>query len=107
MSVLILTGCKKVDVPKDTPSCIKKEIRNIQSHNVRNPPASVWSYEYNGQAVYYIPSYCCDAMSQLFDNDCKQICSPDGGLTGAGDGKCPDFFSNRKSEKLIWQDDRE
>ncbi|MFH1004578.1 MAG: hypothetical protein V1781_03660 [Bacteroidota bacterium] len=106
ISVLTLTSCEKLDVPKETPACIKKEIRKIKSDKVRNPPASVWQYDYNGQTVYYIPPYCCDIPSQLFDNDCNQICSPDGGLSGAGDGKCPDFFSQRKNEKLIWQDDR-
>lgn len=102
--LLTLTNCKKL--PKGTPSCIKAKIREIQSDKVRNPPGSVWQYDYNGQTVYYIPPYCCDIPSQLFDNDCNQICSPDGGLTGTGDGKCPEFFSKRKNEKLIWQYDR-
>ena len=104
--VLTLTHCQKLDVPQDTPSCVKKEIRKIKSDGVRNPPAVVWQYEYNGSIVYYIPSYCCDVPSLLFDSDCNQICSPDGGITGRGDGKCADFFAKRKNEKLIWKDDR-
>ncbi len=104
--VLTLTNCQKLDVPKDTPSCVKKEIKKIKSKSVRNPPAVVWQYEYNDKIVYYIPSYCCDAQSQLFDSECNQICSPDGGITGKGDGKCADFFAKRKNELLIWKDDR-
>ncbi|MCX7715497.1 MAG: hypothetical protein N2171_07195 [Clostridia bacterium] len=41
-SVLTLTSCKKLDVPKDTPTCVKREITKIQSDKVRNPPASDW-----------------------------------------------------------------
>jgi hypothetical protein len=73
---------------------------------VRNPPGSIWRYEYNGKTVYYIPAYCCDMQSELFDGNCNKICSPDGGFTGKGDGKCSDFFTNRKNEKLIWKDER-
>lgn len=79
----------------------------METAPVRNPPGSVWQYEYKGQSVYYIPAYCCDIPSQLLDSNCNQICSPDGGYTGAGDGKCADFFELRKNEKLIWQDSRQ
>jgi hypothetical protein len=104
--VTTVSSCKTLDVPKGTQICIKLKIREIQLEKVRNPAASVWQYDYNGQTVYYIPPYCCDIPGQLFDVNCIQICSPDGGITGTGDGKCADFFSNRKNEKLIWQDDR-
>jgi hypothetical protein len=102
----ILASCEALDVPNDTPSCIKKKIREIQSNEVRNPPGSVWQYDYNGQKVYYIPPYCCDNPSQLFDKHCNLIGNPDGGLSGYGDGTMSDFFSKRKNEKLIWQDSR-
>lgn len=104
--VTTFSSCKVLNVPTDTPVCIKLKIREIQLEKVRNPAASVWQYDYNGQTVYYIPPYCCDIPSQLLDVNCIQICSPDGGIAGTGDGKCTDFFTNRKNEKLIWQDDR-
>lgn len=87
-------------------SCINDVISKIQSEAVRNPPAKVYSYQYNGQLVYFIPQYCCDIPSVLLDADCKVICSPDGGITGGGDGKCKDFFSKRTDEKLFWADAR-
>ena len=73
---------------------------------VANPPATVWQYEYKDQLVYFIPPQCCDVPSRLLDKNCNSVCSPDGGLTGKGDGKCPDFFEQRTNEKLIWRDDR-
>ena len=106
MMALLVNSCNKEKIAKDTPDCIKSEIAKIQSEEVRNPPASVWQYQYNGKTVYYIPSYCCDMFSQLFDDHCNLICSPDGGITGGGDGQCTDFFDRRKHEKLVWQDGR-
>jgi hypothetical protein len=101
--LLSLPQCRKEN---SVPSCIEKVINKIKSENVRNPPGSVWQYEYNDQTVYYIPPYCCDVPSQLFDENCNLICNPDGGFFGGGDGKCTDFFIKRKNGKLIWQDDR-
>jgi hypothetical protein len=31
------------------------------------------------------------------------ICSPTGGITGKGDGKCEDFSTKAKHIKLIWK----
>lgn len=107
LTILTVTSCKKLDVPAGTPSCIKKKIRKMENNEVRNPPGSVWQYNYNGETVYYIPSHCCDIPSELFDSKCNLICRPDGGITGAGDGQCPDFFSKLTNQKLIWQDDRQ
>ena len=103
---ILFSQCKHNDIPKDIPACVKNVIEKIKSQNVRNPPASVWQYDYDGKTVFYIPPYCCDELSRLIDTDCNPICSPDGGIGGAGDGKCPDFFSKRTNEKQIWQDSR-
>jgi hypothetical protein len=104
--ISVLSSCEKNGLSKDTSSCILQKISEIKAENVRNPAGSIWQYEYKGRTVYYIPAYCCDMQSELLDENCNLICSPDGGFTGKGDGKCTDFFSTRKNEKLIWQDDR-
>ena len=103
---LLLTGCTKNDVPKGTPDCITDRITQLESLSVSNPPAKIWQYTYNRQTVYYIPPKCCDIPSVLLNENCNTICSPDGGITGGGDGKCPDFFKTRTNEKLIWADPR-
>jgi hypothetical protein len=102
----VFTSCEKLDVPSDTPNCIKRKIKQIESDEVRNPPAKVYQYEYNVKIVYYFPAYCCDIPSELYDENCNLICCPDGGISGTGDNKCSDFFSKRTNEILIWQDDR-
>ena len=101
-----LFSCEKLDVSPGTPHCIIRKIKKIKSSEVRNPPAKVWQYEYKGELVYYIPAYCCDIPSELYDSDCNFICSPDGGITGNGDNKCPDFFNSRTKEVLVWEDSR-
>ena len=104
MSVEIVTSCQKQ--MDEVPTCIISKIKEIESQDVTNPPGSIWQYTYDGQIVYYIPPICCDIYSILLDSNCKTICSPDGGLIGKGDGKCPDFFTQRINEKLIWKDSR-
>lgn len=103
--ILQAQTCKK-DELKDVPSCILEKIEQLKKDDPANPPASVWQYEYKGQTVYYIPPRCCDIPSQLLDSNCNLVCSPDGGLTGKGDGKCTDFFEKRTRAKLIWKDKR-
>ena len=72
----------------------------IKSHAIQ------MEYEYQGNIVYYVPPQCCDQFSQLYDSNGKLICAPDGGFSGRGDGKCPDFSRVRKNKVLIWQDTR-
>ncbi|NJD59788.1 MAG: hypothetical protein C3F13_16795 [Anaerolineales bacterium] len=83
-----------------------KLIKQYQSDPVANPPLSIWLYDYNGQPVYFVPAHCCDIFSVVYDNNGSVLCAPDGGITGTGDGKCPDFYSVRTNEQLIWQDSR-
>jgi len=83
-----------------------KLIKQFQDEPVTNPPRSIYQYEYRHQLVYYVPALCCDFFSTLYSACGVELCAPDGGFAGWGDGRCPDFFSTRKNEKLIFQDDR-
>ncbi|QJX49191.1 hypothetical protein HMJ29_07090 [Hymenobacter taeanensis] len=64
------------------------------------------SYQYNGGLVYYETVGCCDQYTTLYSSAGKVLCHPDGGLTGRGDGQCPDFAKTRTEERLVWQDPR-
>lgn len=85
---------------------METKVKQIESEPVRNPAASVWQYEYNGQTVFYIPPYCCDMYGDLHNSNCEIICHPDGGITGSGDGRCKDFIVKKSNGKLVWQDNR-
>lgn len=105
-AILVLPGCKKANVSPVNTSCVNEIIVQMQAAAVTNPPASIWQYTYNGQKVYYIPAHCCDIPSTLLDINCNVMCSPDGGLSGKGDGRCPDFINTATGAKLIWKDPR-
>lgn len=63
----------------------------------------IWRYRFNGETVYYVPPRPYDFPSALYNSEGEIICSPDGGLTGGGDGKCPTFFEKRRGGTLIWK----
>jgi hypothetical protein len=109
LSFFILTSallaCNSPDLEKDAPSCIKKKIKEIQNEEVYNPPAEVWEWKVDGKTYYYFTSSCCDQYNYLYDEDCNQICAPDGGFTGNGDGTCPNF-NGTIQKSLVWRDNR-
>lgn len=106
VALILAGGCSKPQTSTQIPLCVQQKIKELQNEPVRSPATSVWEYEYKGQIVYYVPPHCCDFYGLLYDSDCNLICAPDGGLTGKGDGKCPDFDKFAKNPKLIWQDKR-
>jgi hypothetical protein len=79
---------------------------DLESQPVANPPAYIARYEYQGQVVYYLPPRCCDIPSTLYDAAGVILCHPDGGLSGIGDGRCPDFIAQRTKEQIVWRDGR-
>lgn len=67
-------------------------------------PVQIDEYIYNGKAVYLFTAPCCDQFNVLYNDSCKKICSPSGGITGKGDGKCDDFSKTARHVKLIWKE---
>ncbi len=107
LAVILLVGCDKPGaVETGLPKCVKDKIAELEKEPVTNPPSSIWQFEYNGKTVYYVPPYCCDFYGTVYDSDCRVICHPDGGITGQGDGQCPDFAKKATNKKLIWEDNR-
>lgn len=88
------------------PEFVQKMIARFQGGPPENPPRTVTRYDYKGQTVYYVSAPCCDFQTELYDTQGKLICAPDGGITGRGDGKCPDFNRVKKDPLVVWQDTR-
>lgn len=101
-----LWSCSQSTPPNQNPEWVTRLVAKYLSEPVGNPPQSIWRYEYKGQIVYYVPPQCCDQFSVLYDAGGKVLCAPDGGFSGTGDGRCADFNSERKNEKLVWRDPR-
>ena len=101
-----ISAQKETSTQEKTNTCIQQKIEEYKKQPVTNPPMSIYQYTYNGKTVYFVSAPCCDRYSILYDSECTIICHPSGGITGAGDGKCNDFFEKRTDEKLRWKDDR-
>ncbi len=107
LTIFLAIAAKKCNKSKENlPACVQERIEEIKKQPPWNPRAEVYEYEYNGSRVYYISSDCCDNYNTVIDNNCNYLCSPSGGITGKGDGKCPDFQSSAKMIRLIWKDER-
>jgi hypothetical protein len=107
LAALSLIGCAGIMAPgDDVPSWVASLIRQMEAEPVSDPPAFIARYEYRGAEVYYVPPSCCDVPSTLYDASGTVICHPDGGFSGDGDGRCPDFLAERRNEKIVWRDRR-
>ena len=94
-------------LPNDSlPVCVKVLIEKFKSEPITNPPRKIIRYTYNNKTVYYVPAICCDMYSDLYNDSCRLMGHPDGGFTGKGDKKFPDFNSAKSEEKLLWSDPR-
>ena len=97
---------KAVDSKTDTtvlPACVQKMIDDAKKEEPPMPPVQVDEYSYKGKKVYLFTSQCCDFYNLVYDDSCKNLCAPNGGFTGRGDGKCPDFDSTAKRVRTIWK----
>lgn len=89
------------------PSCLEKMITERTKEIPPNPPEQIDEYLYNGKTVYLVTAPCCDQFNVVYDENCKEICAPSGGITGKGDGKCEDFSKTAQYVKLIWKKKKE
>ena len=89
-----------------TPTFIQQLISKQEADPIANPPASLSKCTYKNQTVYYLPPRCCDIPGILYNEKGENLCSPDGGITGRGNGKCTDFFQTKEKCEIIWQDSR-
>ena len=84
------------------PKCIKNKIDSFKLKEAHEKPQRVIEYVYKSKTVYYVVMPCCDFYNEVYDANCNFMGAPDGGFTGKGDGKLPDFFAEVKNEKLVW-----
>lgn len=85
------------------PACIAQKIKAYKRMQAFERPRAVYTYLYKGKKVYYVILSCCDNFNELYDSNCNLLGHPDGGFTGKGDGRIPDFTIERKAEKLLWK----
>ena len=106
LAFLFLVAARTPGEGREVPVCIQQRIEEIKQQAKWNPPAEVHEYLYAGKRVFYFSSNCCDRYNELYDEKCNLLCAPSGGMTGKGDGKCPDFSTKAQYVGLVWKDDR-
>ncbi|MDZ7820520.1 MAG: hypothetical protein U5N26_01175 [Candidatus Marinimicrobia bacterium] len=74
------------------------------AENGPGPPytQAVWSYEYQGDLVYYTLALPGHDYNYIYDSSGTCLGAPDGGWRNGGDGNLPDFFENAENKTLIW-----
>lgn len=64
---------------------------------------SVLRLQHNGATAYLVYAGCCDMYNTLYDAEGRELCSPSGGITGEGDGKCPTPGDPGTKPVLVWE----
>ena len=84
------------------PEWLAVRIREYEKQPQRAVPLGIWQITHNGQSAYYVYSPCCDMTNPLLSADGREICSPSGGFSGKGDGKCPLPMDRGTKSTLVW-----
>ncbi|MEK6890000.1 MAG: hypothetical protein AABW82_03520 [Nanoarchaeota archaeon] len=66
----------------------------VKYYNIKENAKIIKKCTYQSETVYYKITNCCDNYNSLYSIWGNLICSPDGGLTGKGDGRCLGEISN-------------
>lgn len=88
------------------PSFVDAKIAELQAKPKQNPVAEITEYTFLGETVYLVSSDCCDQFNYLYNGCGNIICAPSGGITGRGDGQCPDFATQATDARVVWRDPR-
>ncbi len=102
--LLSLLSCVKLELEVELPTCMKKKIIKLMQKSDKELAASeVWLWKTAEKDYYYFRflKNCDDCFHNLYDDQCNFVCAPDGGITGAGDGQCPEFDGIEETT-LIW-----
>lgn len=84
------------------PEWLRTKIGQYEALPIDRAPLGIWRITRNGQPAYYVQSPCCDQFNPLYDAVGTEICSPSGGLTGRGDGKCPTPMDPGTAARKVW-----
>lgn len=103
VALLACSANKKGQGIREMPACLEAKIKAMAADPNEGSPISIIRYTYKQETVYYMASPCCDKFNVVYDSACNILGHPDGGFTGRGDGKMPDFRKEAINEKVIWK----
>jgi hypothetical protein len=88
--------------PRTVPRCIENMLDQTDPQT-KAPIIGLARYELEGKYYFELMPECCDQFTSLYDEDCNFVCHPGGGITGRGDGQCPDWVENLSNRKTLWE----
>jgi hypothetical protein len=108
VATLACSGCG-VDVTRDTPPppWLQAKIVEFEKQPPASAPSEIWLITHHGKPSYYFVQPCCDFFNPLYDADGNEICNPDGGLAGKGDGRCPEPRDQGTEAVFVWAHPRQ
>ncbi len=105
---LLASRCHDEATP--APECpaggLNAKIAELKVRPKGNPGYVIWQYKWQGKQVYIVSETCCDQYETVYDACFNVLCAPSGGLSGKGDGRCPEFHQQATDEQLVWRDPR-
>jgi hypothetical protein len=104
--VLIITSCKKNKDSGNIPSCVQSAIDSSMAKPKGYYYQSISEYQLNNKTIYLFVPGCCDRLINAYDETCKYLFAPSGGITGCGDCLHPNFFNEAIFIRSVWEDNR-
>lgn len=103
MLMISFTACKKIDVEKNTPTCVENLIQDFDKEQTCDTDVNVKKYTFQGTTVYvFDPGTCgADMTSEVIDFECNSI-----GFLGGFSGNTVingEDFSNATLESITWE----
>lgn len=98
---VLASGCVQENA-NGRPGFVNDFIKQKESEQVEDPPASVVRCTHDNQSLYFFPPPCDDCFIAVFNEQGQATCMT-GGFSGKGDGRCPRPSGNCT---VIWQDNR-
>jgi hypothetical protein len=80
-------------------------VANIAEYDrlpLEQTPREIWKITHKGRPTYFVISRCCDMFNPLLNAKGLEICSPSGGIIGAGDGECSNPVDAGTEPEFVW-----
>ena len=108
---LAVMACAACAEPASAPTAADEAAVRVIAKKLRagppqNPPQTIKRHVIDGKTFYYVRAPCCDQFNDVYDARGQRLCSPDGGITGRGDGRCPEIRIDPREGDVVWQDRR-
>ena len=112
LGLLFMAACQSHGNPTSTestapiPAWLQQRLAEYERMDAAARPVAVRSWVDQGRTFYYIVAGCCDRFNEVYDQNGRYVCAPDGGYTGRGDGKCVGL-NQRQSMQSVWPQTRQ